>query len=157
MKTLYNLLGLTGTTGSFRNAESVFSSRPGQLEIDLHWYVVKDAKPIIETIVSASQQFEQTPGHLEPSQATLMADPAFAIVPKKNFSGGGVWVDDGKSNRGVLFKVVCGAGSHSDPKARADGKLLWQQLKCDYLDSQGKYIKYWVSEEHGVFFILVKK
>ena len=47
MKILYNLLGLTGTARSFRNAESEFSSRPGQLEIDLHEYVVNAAKPII--------------------------------------------------------------------------------------------------------------
>ena len=86
-----------------------------------------------------------------------MADPAFAKVPKRKSKGGGVWVDDYAGNRGVLFKVVCGAGTHSPPSAKAAGKLLWQQLQCNYLNLQGKDIKYWAEEEHGVFFILVKK
>jgi len=47
MKILYDLLELSGTALSFSSAESEFSSRLGRLEIDLHEYVVKDAKPII--------------------------------------------------------------------------------------------------------------
>ena len=118
MSSLYGTVGASSSHRSFYGVEQLFRSKPCQLEIDLHRYNFPDAQHIVNTIISDLQNFQQSPGQPNPTQASLTGDPQVAAVPKSGSTGGGCFVDDGKGHRGILFKVVCGQGTHSPPGAR---------------------------------------